>query len=132
MEINGQGYLFSIDGGVTPVSRKHLYNGCRKAFRNIGMSDTVIEARGLNLHAWRHFCNTEMQKAGLTIQQVQAVTGHKSERMTELYTHFDPLEFGEVPKVQAALLAKPKAKIKDRAAVLPFPAKEDALKQKRA
>jgi integrase len=74
------------------------------ALRNIGMSDTVITARGLNVHAWRHFCNTELQKAGLSIQKVQAVTSHKSERSTELYTHFDPSEFGEVPKVQADLL----------------------------
>jgi hypothetical protein len=58
----------------------------------------------LNLHAWRHFCNTELQKAGLSIQKVQAVTGHKSTRMTEWYTHFDPSQFGEVPKVQADLL----------------------------
>jgi hypothetical protein len=29
--------------------------------------------------------------------------------MTEWYTHFDPSEFGEVPKVQAKLL-KPKTK----------------------
>jgi hypothetical protein len=61
----------------------------------------------LNFHAWRHFCNTELQKAGLTVKKVQAVTGHKSERMTEWYTHFDPSEFGEVPKIQAKLL-KPK------------------------
>jgi len=26
--------------------------------------------------------------------------------MTEHYTHFDPLDFGEVPKIQAALLRK--------------------------
>jgi hypothetical protein len=42
----------------------------------------------------------------LTVQKVQAVTGHKSERMTEHYTHFDPMDFGEVPKIQAALLRK--------------------------
>ena len=52
------------------------------------------------------YCNTEFQKAGLTVQKVQAVTGHKSERSTETYTHFDPLDFGEVPKIQAALLRK--------------------------
>jgi integrase len=104
MDINGQGYLFSLDGGKTPVTRRHIYNGYIMALHNIGMSDTVIAARGLNVHAWRHFCNTELQKAGLSIQKVQAVTGHKSERSTEMYTHFDPSEFGEVPKVQAELL----------------------------
>jgi integrase len=100
------GYIFSLDGGATPVTRRHIYNGLRKALNNIGVSDDDIAERGLNIHAWRHFCNTELQKAGLTVQKVQAVTGHKSERMTEHYTHFDPLDFWEVPKIQAALLRK--------------------------
>jgi integrase len=106
MAVNGQGYLFSLDGGAAPVTRRHIYNGYIMALHNIGMSGTVIAARGLNVHAWRHFCNTELQKAGLSIQKVQAVTGHKSERSTELYTHFDPSTFGEVPKVQADLLSR--------------------------
>jgi integrase len=76
------------------------------ALNNIGMTDKEIADRGLTLHAWRHFCNTELQKAGLSVQKVQAVTGHKSERMTELYTHFDPSQFGEVPNIQAGLLRK--------------------------
>jgi integrase len=106
MKVNGDGYIFSLDGGVTPVTRRHIYNGLNKAFNNIGISDEEIKKRGLNIHAWRHFCNTELQKAGLTVQKVQAVTGHKSERMTEHYTHFDPLDFGEVPEIQATLLRK--------------------------
>jgi integrase len=106
MKINGGGYLFSLDGGVTPISRKHMYNGFMKALKNIGLTETQISERGLNLHAWRHFCNTELQRAGLSIPKVQAVTGHKSTRMTEWYTHFDPSTFGEVPKIQAGLLAQ--------------------------
>jgi integrase len=106
MKVNGDGFLFSLTGGDKPVTVRHIYNGLRRALKNIGISDDEIAERKLNVHAWRHFCNTELQKAGLTIQKVQAVTGHKSERMTEHYTHFDPLEFGDVPKIQAALLRK--------------------------
>ncbi len=106
MELNGNGYIFSLDGGATPVTRRHIYNGLTKALNKIGIADGEIKERGLNVHAWRHFCNTELQKAWLTVQKVQAVTGHKSERMTEHYTHFDPLDFGEVPKIQEALLKK--------------------------
>jgi integrase len=106
MELNGTGYLFSLDGGITPISRKHMYNGFMQALKNIGISKEEITERGLNLHAWRHFCNTELQRAGLSIPKVQAVTGHKSTRMTEWYTHFDPATFGEVPKIQADLLSK--------------------------
>jgi integrase len=105
-KINGDGFLFSLTGGNKPVSGKHIYNGLRKALIKIGISEEEIEERGLNVHAWRHFCNTELQKAGLTIQKLQAVTGHKTEDMTERYTHFDPLDFEEVPKIQAALLKK--------------------------
>jgi integrase len=106
MKVNGQGFIFSVNGGATPISRQVLFKGLIKALVNIGISKVEQKERGLNIHAWRHFCNTELQKAGLTVQKVQAVTGHKSERMTEHYTHFDPLDFGEVPKIQAALLKK--------------------------
>jgi integrase len=105
--VNGDGFLFSLNGGGKPVSRKHIWTGLRKALKRIGISDEEYETRGLNVHAWRHFCNTELQKEGLTIQKVQAVTGHKSERSTERYTHFNPLDFVEVAEIQAKLL-KPK------------------------
>jgi integrase len=82
MKLNGNGYIFSLDGGITPVTRRHVYNGLAKALNKIGITDEEIKERGLNIHAWRHFCNTEH------------------------YTHFDPLDFGEVPKIQAALLKR--------------------------
>jgi hypothetical protein len=50
------------------------------------------------------FCNTELQEAGLTIQKLQAVTGHKTDRMSEWYSHFDPMDFTEVPKIQEGWL----------------------------
>jgi integrase len=102
--VNGTGFLFSLNGGATPINRKTMYNGFVKALKNIGFTKERIRERGLNLHAWRHFCNTELQKAGLSIQQVQAVTGHRSTRMTEWYTHFDPSQFGKVPEAQENLL----------------------------
>ena len=81
------------------------------------------------------YLNTELQKAGLTTQIVQAVTGHKTERMTEHYTHFDPMEFGEVPNIQANLLAKkPKARNTERPALslVKTPIDDKAEKKKKA
>jgi len=81
------------------------------------------------------YLNTELQKAGLTTQIVQAVTGHKTERMTEHYTHFDPMEFGEVPNIQAALLAvEPDGEKADRPALslVKMPNDEKAEKNKQA
>ena len=109
---NGDCYIFSLDGGVTPVNRYYFYYGFNKALNNIGITNEQIRERGLNIHTWRHFCNTELQRAGLTVQKVQAVIGHKSERMTEHYTHFDPMDFGEVPEIQANLL-KPKKRLQE-------------------
>jgi integrase len=117
------------------VSRKHIWAGLRKALNNIGISDEEIGVRGLNVHAWRHFCNTELQKAGLSIQQVRAVTGHKTEGMTERYTHFDPLEFGEVPEIQAALLGKQAGAGNEGVpaiSLVKMPEPEQAAKRKRA
>jgi hypothetical protein len=76
----------------------------RKALINIGISSAEIKKRNLHIHAWRHFFNTEMLKGGITIEQAQAITTHKSERMTERYTHFDPLEFVKAKEIQEALL----------------------------
>ncbi|MDR0444061.1 MAG: site-specific integrase [Treponema sp.] len=106
MKVNGEGYLFSLTGGDKPVTIRHIYNGLMRALKKMGLTDEEIKERGLNVHAWRHFCNTEMLNAGIPLKKVQAVTRHKSERMTERYTHFDPLEFVEVTDLQAKLLKK--------------------------
>jgi integrase len=135
IEVNGDGYIFSLDGGKKPVCGRHLRNGLKIALKNIGVSNAEAKQRGLHLHAWRHFLNTELQKAGLTVQIVQAVTGHKSERMTEYYTHFNPIEFGEVPEVQAALLAKEQVKPEEKQTDIPLftlvkiPQKEEPKQQ---
>ena len=105
MTSNGQGFLFSVDGGATPVCNRTLLRGLHEGLRNIGIDEPTIAKRGLTFHAWRHFCNTELLKAGLSIPQVQAVTRHKSVRMTEWYNHFDASDFAKVPSVQAGLLA---------------------------
>ena len=108
--LNGNGYLFSSDGGGKPVSSRYFYNGLLAALPKIGINDDEIKKRGLCFHAWRHFCNTELQKAGLSIQKVQAVTGHKSDRMTEWYSHFNTMEFAEVTTAQEQLFQDKQAK----------------------
>jgi integrase len=104
MERNGKGYLFSLDGGETPVTRRFLYDQFHDALVRIGISREEIKRRGLSLHAWRHFFNTTLQMANVAISKVQSVTGHKSDRMTEWYTHFDSKDFAEVRGVQESLL----------------------------
>jgi integrase len=108
---NGEGFVFSLDGGAAPICRKTMYQKLHRALRNIGISDDEISGRHLHLHGWRHFFNTELLKGGLTIPQVQAITGHKSDRMTKWYLHFDPNEFTQARKVQENLLRPEAEKI---------------------
>jgi integrase len=100
---NSNGYVFSLDGGESPVCRKLMYNKFHRALKNIGMTQEEIRRRGLSMHSWRHFFNTTLQMANVALSKVQSVTGHKSDRMTEWYTHFDAKEFAEVRGVQESL-----------------------------
>jgi integrase len=115
MEHNGNGFVFSLDGGATPVSHGNLYTGLHEALVKIGVSKEEIQRRGLTLHAWRHFVNTDLQQQGLTIQQVQGVTGHLSKKMTELYSHLDARQIEAVIKAQEVIhgTAKPDGKKPD-------------------
>jgi hypothetical protein len=61
--MNGDGFVFSLDGGGTPVCRKTMYDDFRRALNRIGITNDGITERGLCLHAWQHFFNTELQKA---------------------------------------------------------------------
>jgi integrase len=99
-EHNGDGFVFSLDGGAKPICRVTMYRDFHRALKNIGVADDVIGQRKLHLHGWRHFFNTELLKGGLTVPQTQAITGHKSERMTEWYNHFDRTEFTKAMEVQ--------------------------------
>jgi integrase len=154
MERNGKGYVFSLDGGVKPVCRKYFYDEFHRALKRIGIDQGEITRRGLSIHSWRHFLNTELQKQGLSIPQVQAVTGHKSDRMTEDYSHFDARQLSAVMEAQEVIAGGRKAgkagetasgKAAGKAGtgkqtvtagkagrVLPFPAQENAKKRKQA
>jgi integrase len=104
MDKNGNGFIFSQDGGVTAVARDYIARGFFAALRAIGIDDTERKRRGLTLHGWRHFLNTVLLQQGLTIEQVQSVTGHLSKRTTRMYTHIDARQINDVIKVQQAII----------------------------
>jgi integrase len=78
MSANGDGYIFSQDGGTTPVCYSIIRRDYFRALKKIGIDESEAKRRGLTLHSWRHFLNTDLLQQGLTLQQVQSVTGHKS------------------------------------------------------
>jgi integrase len=106
-KINGQGYVFSEDGGETPVSVDRIRRQLDQAFEDIGISHAEKIERNLSFHAWRHFFNTFLRVRNVADSKVQPVIGHMTKKMTDKYTHFDTRKFNEVRDVQTELLTAP-------------------------
>ena len=104
LEANKGGYVFSEDGGETPVGVQRINRQFDKALERIGITHEEKLKRKLTFHAWRHFFNTLLRMSNVADSKVQSVTGHKSISMTEHYTHFDTRKFTEVRDVQDELL----------------------------
>jgi integrase len=101
---NGQGFIFSANGGTLPFTRNKIYKETADAFDRIGIFEAERKKRGIVLHHWRHFLNTALLMANVNTLKVQKVTGHKTLSMTKHYAHFDSREFTEVLDVQNRLL----------------------------
>jgi integrase len=101
---NGQGYLFSVDGGKSPVGRRQVYHALYEALKNIGIDEKQRKERNLSMHGWRHFFNTTLLMANVSDNKVMSLTGHTTEKMKKHYTHFDTTQFSEVVEVQEQLL----------------------------
>ncbi|MDR2070558.1 MAG: tyrosine-type recombinase/integrase, partial [Treponema sp.] len=95
-----------------PVTGRHLYDKFHLALTGIGITPAEISRRGLSFHSWRHFLNTELQVMNIPLVKVQSVTGHKSDRMSEWYSHFDAKEFAEVAAAQKTLMQSGRDKAK--------------------
>jgi len=50
--LNGRGFIFSADGGATPVNHRVVYKGLLAALHRMGMPPEEIKERGLCVHAW--------------------------------------------------------------------------------
>jgi integrase len=105
--LNGDGYLFSNDGGKTPLCREFLTRGLGNALECIGVTKAEQKRRGITMHSWRHYLNTTLRMANVSDSKIREVTGHSSQQMTDLYTHFNTREFTEVLNVQESMLEKP-------------------------
>ena len=104
LQTNGDGYVFSDDKGAKPMSVDRIRRQFDNALKKIGISNDERLRRNLTFHCWRHFLNTLLRMSNVVDSKVQKVTGHRSQRMTEHYTHFDTRQFTEVRDVQAKLL----------------------------
>jgi integrase len=127
--VNGTGYLFSEDGGEKPIARSMVYREFYQALERIGIHDTERQKRNLSFHGWRHFFNTTLRMGNVADSKLQRITGHKSLKMTEHYTHFNARDFTEVREIQDNLLTEPKPKTKKAAGKVERPVKNGKAKR---
>ena len=106
--LNKGQYLFSNKGGEKPVSAHSLNNALRYAMTEIGISKKDQLKRNLSFHCWRHFFNTTMRTNNISDSKLQKLTGHKSQGMTDHYTHFKADDFQDVKNIQAKILQMPR------------------------
>jgi integrase len=111
---NGNGFVFSMNGGVAPVARTYIRVAYNEALTKIGIDATERKRRSLTIHGWRHFLNTELLKQGMSIPQVQSVTGHKTLEQTGNYNHLTASQITDVMKAQAVIAGKKNRKKKTR------------------
>jgi integrase len=102
--LNGNEFLFSDDGGATPITRYMFNQALSSGLSKIGIDETEKKQRNLTPHAWRHFFNTTLRANNVSDAKAQSIIGHATQSMTEHYTHFDTLAFAEVKDIQDNIL----------------------------
>lgn len=105
---NGGKYFFSLDGGEKPANRQRFNDALTRAMISIGISEEEKKKRNLCFHGWRHFFNTTMRTNDISDGKLQKLTGHKSQAMTDRYTHFKADDFQDVQKIQAKIIQMPR------------------------
>lgn len=96
--ISDTGFIFSLTGGVSPVSPDFILNALYTRIYAIGITEEMRRKRNLTFHSWRHFFNTRLIASGVQGEITRAVIGHESEEMTERYLH---LRTGDMEAVMA-------------------------------
>lgn len=79
------GFVFYGRARGTPMSKVSIDRDYRLGIVKAGISEADRVARGLTFHAWRHWY-VSMLRGGIPDHSLRALTGHKTEAMTERYT----------------------------------------------
>jgi integrase len=100
-----EGFIFSFQRGVRPVSGNRTLGALYEALDRIGIPKEERTRRTITFHSWRAFANTYMRARGISGEKVRQLTRHDSEEMTEHYSAFRLEDFKDVAAAQEALVA---------------------------
>jgi integrase len=86
--------LSVLEGLPTPINRRQKIFGVTSNALTMSFVKVSKEAgtENLRLHDLRHEATSRLFERGLTIQEVQSITGHKTLQMLMRYTHLRPNE----------------------------------------
>jgi len=87
-----------------PLTKSCIEHNLYRALVAVGISELERRRRGIVFHSNRHFLNTFLRSRGVPGSKVRQITGHRSPRMSDLYTHFRVEDFSEVVEAQEELL----------------------------
>jgi len=93
-----------------PLTKHAVETGLYEAMGKIGISDKERRDRRISFHSWRHWLNTALRSRGLPDSKLRVVTGHRSEAMSDRYTHYHADDFYEVLEFQHGLVETPALK----------------------
>ena len=96
------GFVFSVNGGASPVYYKPLVAELYQALGSMGITEDERKLRNLTFHSWRHFFNSAL-RGRISDAKLQRLTGHQTQQMVERYTHFRLDDFDDVRAIQEEL-----------------------------
>jgi integrase len=103
MEGGPEGYTFSFHNGTKHYPENRILPNFKSALIRMGISEEERKERNIVFHSWRHTFNTILLLKKITVPKIQAVVGHKDNRMTDNYSHFQLQDFNDVLDVQAEI-----------------------------
>ena len=96
-----EGFVFSTDG-ERPIYYKIITKALYEALGKIGITEEERRRRCLNFHSMRHFFNSTM-RGKIPDAILRQLTGHSTEAMTELYSHFRLEDFKPIVAIEESL-----------------------------
>ena len=95
---NGE-FVFSYDG-VSPIHSDTISDKLKEHMRECKIDYKKL---GLSFHSFRHYLNTQLVANGVDQNEILAVVGHSSIKMTQHYLHLEANDLTQIRKVQEAI-----------------------------
>ena len=92
-------FIFWGVSGKKPVDQKTISEILYEVFEKIGITEEQRIERNISFHSWRHFFNSYF-RTKIPDVKLMKLTGHKSLKMTDHYTHFQLEDFKDVVEIQ--------------------------------